>query len=456
VTDVWQRITDAFAEALTQIVAYLPRVIGAVVIILIGYLIGLLAKTALVLIINRLLEKPLERTRIGKMLASSGISLSNLIGSLVMAMIIAVSIVAAVDILAIPGYAGALISSIARYIVNITAGITILAIGIPLALITAEFLSSLLFSAFKEKYELGATLVYDIVSIVLSVFVIALSVNVMFGYRELLDYIIASAPGFIGASIILLLGYIIGKAIGSIVSKIVENVIAKPLEATDIGKVIKETNIDIPGIIGGLIQAFIIIVAIVAAVDMLKLGGLIGVLTYSAAWYLPKLVGGIAILTLGLILSVILARYIGKFIKLMFKERYAKLGDIAENLILLGLIAVVVTIALNLLELQGGFIYPLILGVLVIVAGVFIAETIGQLMKETHPAYEKMIPFLEALLILIFVIVGVSAMFSQFTNMNVIMNTLTIGLSIAFAIVLIPIAIHYARLAWREVESESK
>jgi len=456
VTDVWRRITDAFAEALAQIVAYLPRVIGAVVIVLIGYLIGLLAKTALTFIINRLLEKPLEKTKVGKMLTSAGISLSNLIGSLVMAMIIAVSIVAAVDVLAIPGYTGELISSIARYIVNITAGVTILAIGIPLALIAAEFLSSLLFSAFKEKYELGSTLVYDIVSIVLSVFVIALSVNVMFGYRELLDYIIASAPGFIAASIILLLGYIIGKAIGSIVSRIVDNVLAKPLETTDIGKVIKETNIDIPGIIGGLIQAFIIIVAIVAAVDMLKLGGLIGVLTYNTAWYLPKLVGGIAILTLGLILSIVLARYIGKFIKIMFKERYAKLGDIAENLILLGLITVVVTIALNLLELQGGFVYPLILGVLVIVAGVFIAETISQLMKETHPAYEKMIPFLEALIILIFVIVGVSAMFSQFTNINTIVNTLTIGLSIAFAIVLIPIAIHYARLAWREVESESK
>lgn len=452
---VWDRIGESFSTAVTEIIEYLPRIVGAIVIVIIGYLIGLVAKKAVRIIINSLLEKPLGKTRLGKTLREAGIDLGSLIGNLVMALIIAVSIVAAVDILELTGYTGQLVSMIARAILNITAGITILAIGIPLAILAAEFIASFLLGPFKERHELGITLVYDVTALILSVFVIALAVNVMFGYRTLLDYMVSVAPGFIGAAVILFIGYILGDAIGRIVNKIVEVIIARPLETTDIGKSIKEAQVDLPGLIGGLTKAFIIVVSVVASVEILNIGGLTGQLTYQVAMYLPKLVGGIAILTLGLILSVVLAKYIGKFIRLVFKERYGSLADLAENLIMLGLISVVVTIALNTLQLQGGLVYPLITGTIVIVASIFIAEVIGKLLKESHPTYERLVPFVETLVILIFVIIGVGAIFSQFQGISDVLSKLAIGLSIAFAIALLPIVFHYTRLAWREA-SKSK
>ncbi len=452
----WDKIVEAFSSAVAQTIEYLPKIIGAIVVILIGYLVGLIVKKTINTIINRLFEKPLEKTKLGKLLREAGISLGSLIGNLVMALIIAVSIVAAVDILELTGYTGQLVSTIALAILNVTAGITILAIGIPLAILAAEFLSSFLLGPFKEKHELAVTLVYDITALVLSVFVIALAVNVMFGYHILLDYMASAAPGFIGAAVILFIGYILGDAIGKIVNKIVDTVIAKPLEATDIGKSIREAHVDLPGLISGLTKAFVIIVSIVAAVEILNIGGLTGQLIYQIALYLPKLIGGIAISTLGLILSIVLARYIGRFIRVVFKDKYESLADLAENLIVLGLIAVVVTIALNTLQLQGDLVYPLITGIVIIVAGIFVAEIIGELLKGSHPTYERLVPFLETLVILIFVITGVGAIFSQFQGVLKILTILAIGISIAFAVVLVPMIFHYTRLAWHEAAKASK
>ena len=73
-------------------------------------------------------------------------------------------------------------------------------------------------------------------------------------------------------------------------------------------------------------------------------------------------------------------------------------------------------------------------------------------MKESHPVYERLVPFIETLIILIFILIGASGIFSQFQGVSNILSILSIGLSIAFALVLIPIAFHYTRLAWREVE----
>ncbi len=450
--DAWNRISEAFSTAIAQIIEYLPRAIGAILIVLIGYLVGLLVKKAVIVIVSKLLEKPLDKTRFGKSLRESGVDLGLLIGYLSMALVIAVSIVAAVDILGLSGYTGSLVSMIARAILNITAGITILAIGIPLSVLAAEYVANFLLSPFKEKHQLASTLVYDITVLVLSVFVIALAVNVMFQYNVLLNRLVAVAPNFIGASIILFIGYILGDAIGKIVNKIVDAVVAKPLEATEIGRSIMEAKVDLPGLIGGLVKAFVIVVSIVAAIEIMDIGGLTGQLTYQAALYLPRLVGGIAILTLGLILSIVFVRYIGKFIRVVFKDRYESLADIAENFILLGLISVVLTIGLNTLGLQGSLVYPLIVGVIMIIAGIFVSEIIGKLLKESHPTYERLVPFIESMILLIFILIGVAGIFSQFQGVSHVLSVLAIGVSIAFAITLIPIAFHYTRLAWREAE----
>ncbi len=448
-------ITRAFNEALTSIIKYLPNIIAAIIIVIIGYLVGLVVKNATTVALNKLLEKPMEKTKIGKSFKERGVDLGRLIGDLLMVLVIMVSIVAAIDVLQLPGTTIQLIRDIAIAILNIVAGITILAIGIPISIMLAEYTANFFGGAMGKEHELAITLIYDILALALSIFVVGLAVKVMFNYDALLNYLIAAAPGFIGASIILFVGYVVGDAIGKIVNKIIDAIVEKPLEATELGKSLKELKIDLSGLIGGLTKAFIIAVSVVAAVGVLNLGDYTGRLVYDIAVYLPKLIGGIALLTLGLILVVALARYIGKFLHDTFKEKYTRLADLAENLILLGLLAVIVTIALNIMQLQGTFVYPLIIGVIVIVSGIYVADIVAEIISAAYESYRRLVPFIESLIVIIFVLIGISGIFSQFPGTTDVVRVLAIGLSIAFALVLIPLVFYYTRLAWREASKAS-
>ncbi len=448
--DVWDSIMNTLTEALNEIILYLPRIIGTLIIIIIGYLVGLAVKKATSFVFNKLFAKHISKTKLGKSLEEASIDLGGIIGSLLMALIMAISVVAAIDVLQLTGYIGGLILTISYALVNVTAGVIILAIGIPLAILFAEYAASFLEGVFGGKEKVGVVLVYDITALALVVFVIALAVNVMFGYSDLLANISRVTPAFIGVSIILFIGYVIGEAIGNIVNKIVDSLIEKPLEKTDIGRSIKEMDIDLSSLIGGLTKAFIIVIAIVAAVEMLNLGGLIGELVYSVALYLPRLIGGITLLTLGLILGIALAKYVGKFLAIAFKERYSDLAKLAENLLLVGLVAVIATIALNIMMLEGTYVYPMILGIVIIASGIYIAGVVGKLVTEGHPSFKRLAPFLESLIILVFVIVGVAGIFSQFTGTMNVVSILAWGITIAFAMVLVPIVFYFTRLAWRE------
>jgi len=272
---------------------------------------------------------------------------------------------------------------------------------------------------------------------------------------SVLNEIISRLPNIIGAIIVVLIGYVAGEFIGSAVNKIIQKFVEKPLDRTDVGKTIRELGLDLSDLIGGLTKAFIISISIVAAVDLLAIPGEAGTIITRVANYLPYLIGGITVLTIGVILALGLAKYIGSFLRKAFPEGYASLAVLIENFILLGLIAVVVTISLELLDLQSTLIYPLIVGALVIAIGVFIADSALKIIINQHPEFKELAPFLQFLIILIFLMIGVSAVFSEFPSTIQVINNLALGLAIAFAIVLIPIAFYLAKKALMIVKKGS-
>jgi len=262
-----------------------------------------------------------------------------------------------------------------------------------------------------------------------------------------LNEIVNRLPNIIGAIIVLLIGYVAGELIGNAVNKIIQKFVEKPLDRTEIGRTIRELGLDLSDLIGGLTKAFIISISIVAAVDLLAIPGEAGAIITRVANYLPNLIGGITVLTIGVILALGLAKYIGSFLRKAFPESYASLAVLIENFILLGLIAVIVTIALELLDLRSTLIYPLIVGALVIAIGIFIADSALRIIIEQYPEFKELAPFLQFLIILVFLMIGVSAIFSEFPSTIQVINNLSLGLAIAFAIVLIPIAFYLAKKA---------
>lgn len=262
---------------------------------------------------------------------------------------------------------------------------------------------------------------------------------------SILNEIINRLPGIIGAVIILLIGYIAGELIGNAVNRIIRKFVEKPLSRTDVGKTIRDLGLDLSDLIGGLTKAFIISISIVAAVDLLAIPGEAGTIITKVANYLPYLIGGITVLTIGVILALGLAKYIGSFLRKAFPESYVSLAVLIENFILLGLIAVIVTISLQLLDLQSTLIYPLIVGALVIALGVFIADAALRIIINQYPEFKELAPFLQFLIILVFLMVGVSAVFSEFPTTTQVINYLAIGLAIAFAVILIPVVFYLVK-----------
>ena len=450
-SSTWNMLVNAFTNMVIEIINYLPKIIAAIIIVLIGYMIGYLVKKGTKALIDKLLSGAIEKTKIGRSMKESGIDLGSLTGNVLLALIIALSVLVAVTVLGFTGYVGSMIVLAAQVVFKIVAGLSIIIIGIPVILILSEYIAMFFSKMFRERHELMTELIYDVSVLVLSIFILSVAIDVMFNYSLLLNYLITSAPAFIGAAIILIIGYVIGDTIGKIVNRIVSQILDKPLEATDIGRTIKSMNINISDLIGGLTKAFIIVVAIVAAVEIMNIGGLTGQLVYQVAVYLPKLIGGITVLTLGLILSIGLARYIGRFLQRAFSNGYEEIAKLVENLILLGLTAVVITIALNILMLQGSLIYPLILGILIIASGIYIAGVAGKILSKVHPTYKYMAPIIETLIILVFSIIGIAGVFAEYSGAVDVIKNISWGVAIAFAAILIPIIFHYTKLAWRTI-----
>jgi hypothetical protein len=186
---------------------------------------------------------------------------------------------------------------------------------------------------------------------------------------------------------------------------------------------------------------------------MIGATGIAGDILSTVAYYLPRVLGAVILLTLGLALVLILSRYIGKVFRAVLREKYEPLANLIENLIALGLIAAFVAIALNIVGLLGNLVYALIIGSVVIAIGIMITETITRLLTGIHATLDRLGPVIGALIAIIFAYVGVSAILSQISGLTEVLKTIGWGIAIAFAVMLIPLVFYFIRIAWREAEA---
>lgn len=445
-----ERLVDELTRVATQIIAAIPSVVLALVIILIGYGIGVVVKGAIRLLFNRVLGRFLERTAVGIRLKEAGIDLGRLIGTFVFVLIVAISIMFAIDAAGLPG--GEFIRTFIRIVINVLGGFVVLSIGIPLAVLGAEYLAKLVALPLRDKHEVFENLTSTALSVILILFVFGIAISIMFATPNLLTTLTTALPSGIMAGIIVVIGYIIADIVGKFVKSIVESV-SKPLEGTDVGKALKDAGIETPSLVAGLVKATVIVIAIAVGLGMIGATGLVGDVLSTVAFYLPRILATAALLTLGLALVVILAKYIGRLFRAVAKEKFEPLAHLAENLIAIGLVAVLVTIALNILGLLGNLVYALIMGSIVLVIGIMVVDVLTRMLKEVHPAYEKLVPVVGVTIALVFAYVGMSAILLQIPGASEVLRTVGWGIAIAFAVVLIPIVFYFAKTAWKEAST---
>ena len=257
---------------------------------------------------------------------------------------------------------------------------------------------------------------------------------------DILINVIAAIPSIIAALIVIGIGYAVGGITGKAVNKLVEITgLEKAFDQTDAGKAFRKAGIDLSNFVGSLVKAYIIVISISIALQLLQIGEPTRSYILAIADYLPRLVGGILLLSLGLVLVEFLATYVRHILLPVFPEKYKELVDMLRNLLLIGLVAIVLSIALQMMLFTGEFVFSLIIGFVIIGVGISLGDTIVTSIVEDHEEFKPVAGYAKFVLYSIFLLVGVAGIFSNFPGTEQVIANLAWGLAIAMGIMLVPI-----------------
>jgi hypothetical protein len=271
-------------------------------------------------------------------------------------------------------------------------------------------------------------------------------------FSNMVADMIAAIPSVIAAIIVILIGYAIGIIVGAAVNKIVEKLgIEKTFDKTVSGQAFRNAGLDLSNFIGAVTKAFITILAVILAIQILSVGGTIGTYLTTIADYLPRLLGGILIIVFGTVLVDFLASFIGRMIRPMFPEAKVEIADMLKNLLMIGLIAFVLSLALDLMLLSGDLIYPLIIGFVIIGAGISLTDGLIKSITDDHAEFRAVAGYAKFVLYSIFLIIGAGAIFATFSGVTNIIANISYAFAIALAIMLIPIVYSMAKKLSKEV-----
>ena len=270
---------------------------------------------------------------------------------------------------------------------------------------------------------------------------------------DMLSDIIAALPAIIAAIIIVIIGYFVGKFVGRAVNKVIEKMgIEKSFNETDTGKAFSSAGMDMSSFVGGVTTAFILVISVVIAIQVLNIGGSIGEFLVDLAAYLPRLLGGIVVIVIGSVLVGFLATLVGNTMKPIFPKDKVEIADMLKSLLQIGLIAVIIIIALDIMLLSGELVYSLILGFVIIGAGIALTDGLIKSITDDHKEFVDVAGYAKFVLYSIFLIIGAGAIFSTFEGVTNIVANISWAFAIAMAIMLIPVIYSLAKKMAKEIE----
>ena len=270
---------------------------------------------------------------------------------------------------------------------------------------------------------------------------------------DFLSDVAAALPAIIAAIIVVIIGYFVGKFLGKAVNKLVEKMgLEKSFDETDAGKSFRKAGMDLSSFIGGVITAFVIVISVVIAIDILNIGGVAGQFLVDIAAYLPRLLGGVVIIILGTVLVGFLASLVGNTLKPVFPKAKSEIADMLKNLLQIGLIAVILLIALDLMLLSGDLVYPLILGFVIIGAGIALTDGLIKSITDDHKEFIPVAGYAKFVLYSIFLVIGAGAIFATFPGVTTVIANISWAFAIAMGIMLVPVIYNLAKKMTKEAE----
>jgi len=270
-------------------------------------------------------------------------------------------------------------------------------------------------------------------------------------FTDFVSDVVSALPAIIAAVVVVIIGYVVGKFLGRTVNKVVEKMgLEKSFDETDTGKSFKKSGMDLSSFIGSITTAFIIVISVVLAIQILNIGGTVGNFLVDIAAYLPRLLGGVVIIVLGTVLVGFLATLVGNTLKPVFTEAKSEIADMLKNLLQIGLIAVILMIALDIMLLGGDLVYSLILGFVIIGAGIALTDGLIKSITDDHKEFVPVAGYAKFVLYSIFLIIGAGAIFATFSGVTNIIANISWAFAIAMGIMLVPVIYNLAKKMTKE------
>ena len=268
---------------------------------------------------------------------------------------------------------------------------------------------------------------------------------------EFVSDVVSALPAIIAAVLVVIIGYVVGKFLGRTVNKLVENMgLEKTFDDTDTGKAFKKSGMDLSSFIGGVVSAFIIVISVVLAIQILNIGGTVGTFLVDVAGYLPRLLGGVVIIVLGTVLVGFLSTLVGDTLKPVFPKAKSEIADMLKNLLQIGLIAVILLMALDIMLLSGDLVYSLILGFVIIGAGIALTDGLIKSITDDHKEFVPVAGYAKFVLYSIFLIIGAGAIFATFSGVTTVIANISWAFAIAMGIMLVPVIYNLAKKMTKE------
>ena len=263
----------------------------------------------------------------------------------------------------------------------------------------------------------------------------------------MLETIILAIPSVIVFLIIILIGYFVAGIVG------------RALEAVfKLNVFFKEPHIQgSKDVVIGTVKAIIIILALGIAFSVLNLGAAT-VYTQKIAEYLPSLAGAIVLLSLGITLVNMLTDYIYSKVKSTITDPFI---DLIFNVLRFGLIASIIVIAIDMAILywfplvSPYLFYDIIIGSIILMISFAITDRVINTLTTGHPELANVAGYARLIFYMIFLLIAISIILQPFYNITSIIQTLSWGLAIAFAMVAIPLVYGIAKRIVKEIQ-ESK
>ncbi len=183
-------------------------------------------------------------------------------------------------------------------------------------------------------------------------------------FTDLWYTVVQFVPAIIAAVIIFIIGWIVGVVLYRVVEQVVKVLrIDEALKATGLNEVSREAgfNLNVGAFLGTLVQWFVVIVFLVAALDVLGLNRVTVFLQQVVLYYLPQVIVAVLIL----ILAAIVAEAVRNIIASSAKAAGAHSGNLAGTVAKYAIWITAVLAVLNQLGVASEFVQTLFTGFVV-------------------------------------------------------------------------------------------